>query len=417
MITEVDTVKGFQDYLPPKSIRRAQIKKIVEKVYRLYGFQPIETPLVEYDELMRPDTLPGEQEDEAISDRFRLKDRAGRNLGLRYEFTFQLARILKLNPTLKLPFKRYQIGEQFRDEPIRVGRTRQFTQCDIDIIGDKSIQAEAECIAVVMQILSELNIEATVCINNRRLIEAIVESCELTGKKQVFREIDKLEKIGEDLVKMNLKKYGDTNQVVTLFKLLQKESTFFEKNKFEGATEVKALMQATKEYGIECVFKPSLMRGLSYYTGNIFEITLKDGKTALSGGGRYDQTVGKYLNREIPAVGLSFSLEALMGLCEEQLASLPLPPPALVQLISIQQDKAIFKLAKKLRAAAIPTNLLADKPGKCLEYANASGIPYAVFIGEDELKKKKCKLRDLKTGIEEELTEKQLITKLSSLLF
>lgn len=326
MIPEVDTVKGFQDYLPPISAKRAQIKRIVERVYRLYGFQPIETPVIEYDELMRPDALAGEQEDEAISDRFRLKDRAGRNLGLRYEFTFQLARILKLNPTIKLPFKRYQIGEQFRDEPIRLGRTRQFTQCDIDIIGDSSVQADAECIAVVMQIFKELGIKATVTINNRKLIEGIVESCELLNKKQVFREIDKLDKIGEDLVKMNLKKYGDANQVVTLFKLMEKDISFFEKNKFEGATEVKALMQATKMQGIEVVFRPSLMRGFSYYTGNVFEIVIEETKTALCGGGRYDKTVGKYLNREIPAVGISFSIEALMGLCEEQLTALAVPP-------------------------------------------------------------------------------------------
>lgn len=416
MNIEVDTVKGFQDYLPPISTKRAQIKRIVEKVYRLYGFQPLETPIIEYDELMRPEALPGEQEDEAISDRFRLKDRAGRNLGLRYEFTFQLARILKLNPTLKLPFKRYQIGEQFRDEPIRVGRTRQFTQCDIDIIGDSSFQAEAECIAVIMHIFKELGIKATVLINNRKLIEALVESCELLNKKQVFREIDKIDKIGEDLVKMNLKKYGDANQVVTLFKLMEKDIAFFEKNKFDGATEVKALIQAMKTQDIEAIFRPSLMRGLSYYTGNVFEIVIEGTKTALCGGGRYDKTVGKYLNRDIPAVGISFSIEALMGLCAEQLNALAVPPPALVQLISIQQDKATQTLAQKMRKEQISVSILSDKPGKCLEYASAYGIPYAVFIGEDELKKKKYKLRDLTSGVEQEMTEKQLISYLQKLV-
>ena len=365
---------------------------------------------------MRPDALPGEQEDEAISDRFRLKDRAGRNLGLRYEFTFQHARILKLNPTLKLPFKRYQIGEQFRDEPIRLGRTRQFTQCDIDIIVDSSVQAEAECLAVVMQIFRELNIEATVTVNNRQLSNAMVESCELMQKKQVFREIDKIDKIGEDLVKMNLKKYGDANQVVTLFKLMEKDISFFEKNKFEGAAELKALMTAAKGQGIEVIFRPNLMRGFSYYTGNVFEIVITGTKTALCGGGRYDKTVGKYLNRDIPAVGISFSIEALTGLCQEQLTALIVPPPALVQLISIQQEKATLALAQKLRKEQVAVNILFDKPGKCLEYASAYQIPFAVFIGEDELKKKKFKLRDLQTGVEKELSEKQLISYLQKLI-
>ena len=133
MKLEASTVKGFQDYLPPESQKRAAIKKIVEKYYKLYGFLPVETPIIEFDELMRPDPLTGEAEDEAVADRFRLKDRGGRSLGLRYEFTFQLARIFKENPNIKLPFKRYQIGPVFRDEPIRQGRTRQFTQCDADI--------------------------------------------------------------------------------------------------------------------------------------------------------------------------------------------------------------------------------------------------------------------------------------------
>jgi len=144
MQIEIDNVKGFQDFLPLESIKRDKIKKIVEKYFKLYGFVPIETPVIEFDELMKPSTLPNEQEDEAVSDRFRLKDRGGRNLGLRYEFTFQLSRIFKLNPNIKLPFRRYQIGEVFRDEPVGTGRFRQFTQCDADIMGDQSVECEAE---------------------------------------------------------------------------------------------------------------------------------------------------------------------------------------------------------------------------------------------------------------------------------
>src|SRR3989344_6049993 len=118
MKLDISSVKGFQDYLPPESLKRDKIKKIAEKYYKLYGFLPVETPMMEFDELMKPESLPNEQEDEAVRDRFRLQDRGSRNLGLRYEFTFQLARIFKENPNIKLPFKRYQIGEVFRDEPI-----------------------------------------------------------------------------------------------------------------------------------------------------------------------------------------------------------------------------------------------------------------------------------------------------------
>src|SRR3972149_1357722 len=192
MKIEVDTVKGFQDYLPPESLKRDAVRKVVEKQFKLHGFVPIETPVVEFDELMKPDT-PNE-EDEAISDRFRLTDRAGRNLGLRYEFTFQLARIFKQNPNIKMPFRRYQIGEVFRDEPIGAGRFRQFTQCDADIIGDASIDADAECLALISDILKELKIESEIQVNNRKLLNAILESVQITDRTKVMRELDKMEK-------------------------------------------------------------------------------------------------------------------------------------------------------------------------------------------------------------------------------
>ncbi len=127
MIYQPENVKGFEEYLPVESQKREKIKDIAKKYFKLYGFLPVETPSIEFDELMRSDM--GE-EDEAVRDRFRLRDRANRNLGLRYEFTFQLSRIFKQNPNIKLPFRRYQIGSVFRDENIKVGRTREFTQCD-----------------------------------------------------------------------------------------------------------------------------------------------------------------------------------------------------------------------------------------------------------------------------------------------
>ncbi len=414
MKIEADTVKGFRDYLPPESLQRAKIRSIVEKIYRLYGFQPVETPEVEYDELMRSDAVPGQEEDEAVSDRFRLQDRAGRNLGLRYEFTFQLSRIFKMNPTIKLPFKRYQIGNVFRDEPIRVGRTRQFTQCDIDIVGDHNISADAECLAVVGDILKELGIEAEIHINNRKLLDAIIESCELENKKQVLREIDKLDKIGEDMVKMNLKKYGDTNQVATIFKIMEKPLEFFQENKFEGSEDIAQLQKLSKQYGFVPVFRPNLVRGLSYYTGNIFEIVVKGTKTAIAGGGRYDKSVGKYVGREIPAVGVSFSLEALMGICSEQIDKIKIDPPSKAHIISIQQDNAAIKLSRTLRKSGISCSVSMDKIGKALEYANAYGIPYCIFVGKEEVSKKKFKVKDMLSGTEKELVEKSLIKLLSS---
>ena len=407
---DVTTVKGFRDYLPPESLIRERITKIAKEVYKKYGFLPVETPVIEFDELMRPDT-PND-EDEAVADRFRLKDRGGRNLGLRYEFTFQLARIFKENPNIKLPFRRYQIGTVFRDEPIRLGRTRQFTQCDADIVGDESILADADCLAMVSEIFSELGIkDIEVKVNNRKLLNAIVESVEIDAKQQVLRELDKLEKLGPDEVKLNLKKYASTNQILTLFKLLEKNLEFMRQNAFEGAVELEELIQLAGSMGVKVTFSPTLVRGFSYYTGNIFEV-VKGGKSALAGGGRYDKSIGKYSNRQISAVGISFSLEALMGICAEELAKLPKEQTTKTVLISIGQDETALKLANKLRSSNISLIMFQGKPGKALEYADAYSIPYAIFLGEEEIEKKKLKLRDLSSGAESMLTEAQVLKKL-----
>ncbi|MEK6928204.1 MAG: histidine--tRNA ligase [Nanoarchaeota archaeon] len=404
MIIEVDTVKGFQDYLPPESLKRKEVKRVIEKYFSLYGFLPIETPFIEFDEIMKPDALPNEEQDEAVSDRFRLKDRGGRNLGLRYEFTFQLNRIMKMNPTMKLPFRRYQIGEVFRDEPIGVGRFRQFTQCDVDIIGDSNVNSEAELITMASSILKELNIPFEIQINNRKLLNEIIESVEIKNIKQVMRELDKIDKIGEDTVKSNLRKFADPNQIMTLFKLMEKDITFFKDNAFEGIKDLETLSTLCKKNGIVTKFNPFMIRGFGYYTGNIYEIKLPK-KSTIVAGGRYDKSVGKYLNREIPAVGISFGLERVT-----QLANIPIPAPIKAIILSIQQNTVSNSLAKKFRESGIPVLVSEDKIGKSLEYADAKGIPFVIFIGEDEVKKKKFKIRNMQSGEERMLGEKSIIS-------
>ncbi len=404
-----ETVKGFQDFLPPESIKRKKIMDIVEKWFKLFGFVPIETPIIEFDELMRPNALPSEGLDEVISERFRLQDRGGRNLGLRYEFTFQLARTLKQNPNIKMPFKRYQIGPVFRDEPVSTSRFRQFTQCDIDIIGDQTISADAECLACFAEILKELKIQFEIQINNRALLESIIKSVEIQNVKQVIRELDKIDKLGIDTVKANLRKYANANQILTLIKLLEKDFRFFEQNAFPGVEEIEQLTKLCKFYSIKLNFNPFLMRGLAYYTGNVFEIlsTNEDAKNSLAGGGRYDKTVGRFLQKDIPAVGISFGLERL-----SQIAQITIPDIPKVLIISIEQDEKAIALVKTLRKNKISCSITSDKPSKALEYANAYNIPLAIFIGSEEITQKKFKLKNMASGEEKLLNEKQLINKL-----
>src|SRR3989344_5561069 len=307
VIYQPDLVKGFQDFLPPESQKRDAVRKVVEKHFKLYGFIPLETPTIEFEELMHSDSI---EQDEAVSDIFKLQDKGGRRLGLRYEFTFQLARIFKQNTNIKLPLRRYQVGSVFRDEPTGKNRFREFTQCDADILGDSSIEADTECLSLANDILKELNVECDIKINNRKLIGAIVESVQIEKKESAMRELDKLDKIGEDAVKANLRKYTDPNKILALFKLLEKDLSFFSKNLFDGAEDLIKLQKICKSYGVKTSFSPTLVRGLSYYTGNIFEVKNKDQLT-IFGGGRYDKVVGKYINREIPAVGISAGLERL----------------------------------------------------------------------------------------------------------
>jgi len=410
MKIEIGTVKGFQDFLPPESLKRDAVKKIVEKWFKRYGFLPVETPIVEFDELMKGDDLPAEGEDSAISERFKLQDRGGRNLGLRYEFTFQLARIFRENPNIKLPFKRFQIGEIFRDEPIRAGRVRQFTQCDVDIVGDSGVESDAECIAVVSDILKELKIKPVIQINNRKLLQSIIESVQIKRIRNVMRELDKIEKLGADEVKSNLKKWADTNQIVTLFRLLEKDMAFFKKNAFDGAEELTELIELCKMYGISSKVNPGMIRGFSYYTGNIFEFVV-DGKV-LAGGGRFDNLVGKYLTRKIPAVGISFSLESLMALCKDKIDALKVESFPKALIISIGQDAVAIKLGQALRKAGVSCSVDFRKPGKAMDYANAMEIPFVIFIGEEEAGKKKFKLKNMKSGKEMLVSEEKLVEKL-----
>ena len=408
MKIEIDSVKGFHDFLPPESLKREEIKKIVEKQFKLYGFLPVETPLIEFDELMKSDKLPSETEDSAISERFKLQDRGKRNLGLRYEFTFQLARIFKQNPNIKLPFKRYQIGPLLRDEPVGPLRFRQFTQCDADIIGDLTTNADAECLSLVSDILKELKIPAEIQVNNRQLLSSIIESVEIKKTNEIMRELDKLDKLDIDIVKANLRKYASANQIITLFKILEKGPEFLKENAFPGYEQLEELISLCKDYNVKLKFNPYLARGLSYYTGNIFEVRLPDRNESIAAGGRYDKVVGKYSSRDIPAVGISFGLERL-----SQLSQIQPENPIKTIIISINKDKEAIKLTKKLRKSDISCITSFGKTGKALEYANSQNVPYAIFLGEEEIQSKKYKLKDMSSGEEKLLSEKQLIQKLS----
>jgi histidyl-tRNA synthetase len=377
---KTDTVKGFKDFTGEEAEKKAEIKKILVSTFEKYGFEPAETPLVEYGEFVKGNN----SQDEAISDVFKLKDKGKRDLALRYEFTFQLKRLIK---NKKLPYKRYQIGPVFRDEPTSKDkeRLRQFTQCDVDVIGLSNLgfREEAEILFIVKEIFEKLGIKPIILINNRRLLNEILEKNKIKekDKEKVLREIDKIDKLPEKQVRKNLKKLK-AEKVLTD---LKKNESFFKK--FSSYNEILKLVKYCRYYGVEVLFSPNVVRGLSYYKGNVFEVKSKGIKETLVAGGTYE------IN-EIKSTGISFGLERLAILSKIKSKT------DKILVISLEQDKEAIKLATKLRNQGKRVVIYYGKPSKALEYANSYGFLEVIFIGKDEIKKGKFKVKNMKTGKE-----------------
>lgn len=372
----MDVVRGFRDI---EAEKRIAIRNIIEDTFRLYNFQAVETPIIEYEEFVK-----GDSQDEAISDIFKLQDKGKRKLALRYEFTFQLKRLAK---NKKLPYKRYQIGPVFRDEPVKANRWRQFTQCDVDVIGS-TIKNEAEILKITSEIMKKLGIKPTILINNRKLLNEILDEQKIKNKEEVIREIDKLDKQPEADVKKNLKKY----KAEPILTILKKPRSFFKK--YSSYNEIEELEKYCKMQAVQVTFQPSLARGLSYYTGSVFEVKSGIKETIAAG--------GSYLINGIQSTGIALGLDRL-----ELLAKLKQEEKR-VLIISINQDKKATDLANKLRKQNTACSIFYGKPTKALDYANSLKIPYVIFLGEKEVKKKKVKLRNMKTGREKLVSEKKL---------
>lgn len=383
-----ETIKGFQDFLGEDAKKRERMMDLIRNQFKLFGFEPAETPIIESEEFVRGKNT----NDDAVRDIFSLEDRGKRKLALRFEFTFQLKRIAK---NQKLPYKRYQMGYVFRDEPIKAGRLRQFIQCDADIIGSSS-KDEAEVLALAKNIYEELKIPATIYVNNRKLINEILESENIQEKdrEQIIRELDKLDKLSKEEVAKNLKELNAA-KLVEIF--TAKEKTF---EKYKFYEEIKKLKDLCAVYEVDIEFRPYLARGLSYYNGSVFEIWSRDLNVALSGG-------GSYLVDNVQSTGISFGIEPLFLLSKIETEKNE------ILILSMSQDEKAIKIAEQLRKKNIPVILLTDKaPSKALDYANSKKIEKVIFVGEEEVKNKKYTLKNMKTGKEEKLSEKDLIEKI-----
>ena len=426
------TLKGFRDFLPELEITRQKMIETIKVSFETFGFEPLETPALEYAEI-----LTGKYGDEGDKLMYRFRDNGDRDVALRYDLTIPLARVVaQYENDLKKPFKRYQVSPVWRAENTQKGRFREFYQCDADIVGSNSPLADAEVLALSANTLCKLGLETDnfiVRVNSREIISAFYDSLKLSPEqKQVaIRMVDKIDKIGRAGVEEELAKnkvsvtdikiilnFAETKIDTKEFKseeIGSAKKTFpVVKEELNKLAEIvnKALILAPKA---KFVIDFSIARGLDYYTGMIFEINLVKAPQygSVLGGGRYDNLVGTFANKPVPAVGASIGLDRLITALEE--LKLIKKEKTTAEALIVNFDESLtddyLKLATELRNAGINTILYFESADlkKQLGYASDKGIKFAVMYGPNEAKEGIVIVKNLENGTQEKVSLKEVV--------
>lgn len=408
-------VKGTFDYMPEDMAIRNEITDVLRKNFEKYGYLPIETPMLNYYDLL---SYKYQDDAEILSEIYHLTDQGERDLGLRYDLTVPFCKVVGLNKGMTLPFRRYEIGKVFRNGPVKMGRTREFYQCDVDVVGIDNRYIEAEQILMAINTYRELGIDIFVKYNNRKLMSGIILASGVDNKDidKVIGIIDKLEKVSREELNDMLIEIGLNEEVITkLFDLFSKKIDEYDsidfdtvseeaKNLFnEGLAEIRELNSYLSELGIieDCKFTPTLARGLSIYTGVVFEFYDKRKRIncAIGAGGRYDKIITNFMdNGEVyPACGLSFGLEPIFVILKEMLNTPRLVDIYMVPLGEEREKIATLKLANELRDMGyrVLIEMKKKKIGKCFEYADREYIRYVMIVGSDEVDSGNYKIKDM----------------------
>ncbi len=419
---EPKILKGFRDFLPERQIPRQRMIETIKASYERFGFEPLETPALEYAEI-----LTGKYGDEGDKLMYRFKDNGDRDVALRYDLTIPLARLVAMNGDMKKPFKRYQVSPVWRADNPQKGRYREFYQCDADIVGSNSPLADAEILALAATALQKLGIKNFIVrVNSREILNAFFSEQE--ARAGIIRVIDKMDKIGKDGVAKELAeliKDKDTIEMIIAFA----ETSIDINNRNDIASTAKAfpaveeplrklvgiVESATQMVsGARFVVDFSIARGLDYYTGLIFEVNLTDiqGFGAICAGGRYDGLIGMFSNKPVPAVGASIGLDRLMAALEELKLVKEEKSVARVMVVNFDEtlESDYLELAATLRDAGINT-IIGFESGdmkKQLSYASDKGIRFALIYGADEKKEGTATVRDLEKGTQEKIAIKSL---------
>lgn len=405
-------VRGTQDYLPEQECIRRNIRRTLEDTFIAYGCKPLETPILNYTSLMASKYAGGA---EILQEMYLLSDRGERDLSLRYDLTIPFAKVIAMNPTLSMPFKRYEIGKVFRDGPIKVGRFREFTQCDVDIVGVDSQAAEAELMMMALDAFEKLEQDVVIQYNNRKLLVGLLGIFEVDAdfQSRVILILDKIAKVGNNAVLAELEEIGleksaiksiehflQDNRKNTLAYFVQYEEPLIQ----EGLAEVLELERYLDMLGIteSCQFNPLLARGLEIYTGTIYEIFVRDGriKSSIGSGGRYDNAIGGLLGgtERFATVGISFGLDVIftaMMLGKQKNPQAPID----IYIIPINTIAESLVLAKALRKEhRVEVELSGKKIRKAMDKANRENIPFVIVLGEEEVTQGQYILKNMHTG-------------------
>jgi histidyl-tRNA synthetase len=410
-------LKGFRDYLPRQMILRQRIIATVRQVFERHGFEPLETPALEYLEV-----LTGKAgENEKLM--YHFADQGGRDVGLRYDLTVPLARVVAMHQDeIVLPFKRYHIAPVWRAEKPQRGRFREFWQCDADIAGSVSMVADAEIVSIMAEALAAVGLpNFFIHISHRRLLEALARASGLEEAQAgtIYRSVDMLGKIGPNGVRAEMVEHGVAGEAAD--RILEAVTATGEpadvlaglRDRLGGVpgadraiTELTELFDLLPAFGVPVgryELDLSLARGLDYYTGPVYEATVEEPKVgSVAGAGRYDALVGSFLGHAVPATGMSLGLERIIEVVEE-FGLLPVSPTVAQVLVAVFHAtvKEAAGIAAGLRQAGLNVDLTVQtnrSVGDQLKYAGRKGIPVAVIAGPDELARGQAAVKDLQTG-------------------
>lgn len=415
------TLKGFRDYLPEAMLPRERIIETARRVFRSYGFSPIDTPALEYLEI-----LLGKGSNETDKQLYRFQDHGGRDVGLRFDLTVPFARFAAQHiGQLGTPFKRYHIASVWRGENTQRGRLREFMQCDFDTIGTTGVASDVETVLVASELLASLRVgEFTIHLNHRGVLVGLLDKLGLAEKTvEVLRALDKLNKIGpaavgEELTRTAGTSSADNQQLLALTTLegannkilaeLERLVTGSDTGSAgvarlrEIVETAPAALPATAQNRLR--IEPSIARGLDYYTGLVLETTLNELPTigSVLSGGRYDNLAELYTKEQLPGIGASLGLDRLLEAMEDLKLIEPVRTPAevFIPFFAAARLADYLRLAADLRAAGLGVEIYPEpkKLGKQLQYADKRGFRVALVAGDDEFAASTCQVKNLSTG-------------------